>query len=46
MVHGMAMVHHITSTVHQVGHLMASQNRIHMSTTSTTSAAPLGMKKI
>ena len=41
MVHGMVMVHNITSTVHQVGHLMALQNRItcqlQMSTTSTTS---------
>ena len=33
--HGMVMVHDITSTVHQVGHLLASQNRItcQMSTT-------------
>ena len=28
MVHGMVKVHDITSTVHQVGHLMASKNRI------------------
>ena len=52
MVHGMVMVHDAISAVHQVDHLMASQNRItcqlQMSTTSnpsTTSTAPLGMKK-
>ena len=49
MVHDMVMAHDITSAVHQVGHLMASQNRItcqlpqlyqrQMSNTS------LGMKK-
>ena len=43
VVHGMVMVHNITSAVHQVGHLMASQNSItcqlQMSTTWTTSTA-------
>ena len=51
----MVMVHNITSAVHQVGHLMASQNRITdgMSSTdvnyrcqSKMPTTPLCMKKI
>ena len=55
MVCSMVMVHDITSAVHPVGHFMALQNRItcklhqlhqlQLSTTSTVSTAPLGMKK-
>ena len=44
MVHGMVMVHDITSTVHKAGHLMASQNRIICQLQMPTT--PLCMKKL